>query len=270
MIDPQTQANKFIKNMGKDHPEGLEVLKTSDPNMMRAIELAIQFGKWVLLQNVGKSLDPSLDPILLQQVIKQGSSYGIIIGDKNIPYNDKFKFYMTTTMPNPHYSPETQVKVTIINFAITPSGLEEQMLATIVGLENPNIEQKKTELVRKNAADRKELLNIEDAILESLSNVLPYLIYLIVYISFDSPKEGSRSYCWTSPLSTSCRLLRKWPLRSTRGSETPRPPRSKSTRRESPIDQWLSEPPSFSSVSSTCRSSTRCTSTLYSGSPTSS
>lgn len=32
---------------------------------------------------------------------------------------------MTTTIPNPHYSPETSVKVTIINFAITPNGLEE-------------------------------------------------------------------------------------------------------------------------------------------------
>lgn len=31
---------------------------------------------------------------------------------------------MTSTLPNPHYSPETFVKVTIINFAITPSGLE--------------------------------------------------------------------------------------------------------------------------------------------------
>jgi dynein heavy chain len=36
---------------------------------------------------------------------------------------------MTTTLPNPHYSPETSVKVTIINFAITALGLEEQMLA---------------------------------------------------------------------------------------------------------------------------------------------
>jgi len=43
-------------------------------------------------------------------------------------------------MPNPHYQPETFVKVTIINFAITPSGLEEQMLAQIVALENPNLE----------------------------------------------------------------------------------------------------------------------------------
>lgn len=76
---------------------------------------------------------------------------------------------MTTTLPNPHYSPETSVKVTIINFAITPLGLEEQMLAQIVALENPNLENKKTEIVRKNAQDKKELVSIEDSILRSLS-----------------------------------------------------------------------------------------------------
>jgi dynein heavy chain len=65
MIDPQNQANKFIKNMGKEHAEGIEVLKVNDPNLMRTMELAVQFGKWVLIENVGKDLDPSFDPILL-------------------------------------------------------------------------------------------------------------------------------------------------------------------------------------------------------------
>lgn len=64
MIDPQNQANKYVKNMGKDNSEGIDVLKITDPNLMRTLELAIQFGKWVLLENVGKELDPSLEPIL--------------------------------------------------------------------------------------------------------------------------------------------------------------------------------------------------------------
>lgn len=46
---------------------------------------------------------------------------------------------MTTTLPNPHYSPETSVKVTLLNFAITPSGLEEQMLNLLVLLEMPEL-----------------------------------------------------------------------------------------------------------------------------------
>ena len=66
MIDPQSQANKYIKNRGREQTEGLDVMKQSDPNLMRTLELAIQFGKWVLLENVGVYLDPSLDPILLQ------------------------------------------------------------------------------------------------------------------------------------------------------------------------------------------------------------
>lgn len=59
--------------------------------------------------------------------------------------------------------------MTVINFAITPQGLEDQMLAELVALENPQLEQKKKDIVKRNAADEKELLNIEDNILISLS-----------------------------------------------------------------------------------------------------
>lgn len=64
MIDPQNQANKFVKNLGRDNAEGIDVLKISDPNLMRTLELAVQFGKWILLENVTEELDPSLEPIL--------------------------------------------------------------------------------------------------------------------------------------------------------------------------------------------------------------
>ena len=66
MIDPQTQANKFIKNMGKSVETGLDIFKLSEGNLLRNLELAIQFGKWVLLENIGEELDPALEPILLQ------------------------------------------------------------------------------------------------------------------------------------------------------------------------------------------------------------
>ena len=49
--------------MGKESGE-IEVLKVTDTNLMRTVELAIQFGKWILIEGVGKELDPSLEPIL--------------------------------------------------------------------------------------------------------------------------------------------------------------------------------------------------------------
>lgn len=51
MIDPQGQANKFIKNLGKEyHLEGIDVVKQKeDTKLMKTLELAIQNGKWFLL-----------------------------------------------------------------------------------------------------------------------------------------------------------------------------------------------------------------------------
>lgn len=76
---------------------------------------------------------------------------------------------MATTLPNPHYSPETSVKVTILNFAITPFGLEEQMLNQFVGQEMPELQKKKDTIVQQNAQAAKSLVEAEDAILTGLT-----------------------------------------------------------------------------------------------------
>lgn len=72
MIDPQGQANKWIKNFEKEN--GLNVIKVSDTDYMRTLENCIQFGTPLLLENVGEELDPSLEPLLLKQTFKQGTS----------------------------------------------------------------------------------------------------------------------------------------------------------------------------------------------------
>lgn len=72
MIDPQGQANKWIKNLEKENR--LNVIKVSDADYMRTLENCIQFGTPLLLENVGEELDPSLEPLLLKQTFKQGTS----------------------------------------------------------------------------------------------------------------------------------------------------------------------------------------------------
>lgn len=69
MIDPQGQANKWVKNMEKDNQ--VHVLKMSNPNYLRTLETAIQFGQPVLLENVLEELDAVLEPVLLRQTFKQ-------------------------------------------------------------------------------------------------------------------------------------------------------------------------------------------------------
>ena len=130
MIDPQGQANKWVRRMEADH--GLNIIKLSDATYLRTLENAIQFGQPVLLENIGETLDPSLEPLLLKLVFKQGGVMQIRLGDANIEYSDSFRFYMTTKLRNPHYLPEVAVKVTLLNFMITPTGLEDQLLGVRV------------------------------------------------------------------------------------------------------------------------------------------
>jgi dynein heavy chain len=49
----------------------------------------------------------------------------IKIGDSEIEYDDNFKLYFTTKLPNPHYLPEIFIRVNVINFTVTTEGLEE-------------------------------------------------------------------------------------------------------------------------------------------------
>merc|ERR1711933_252980 len=77
---------------------------------------------------------------------------------------------MTTKLPNPHYSPEICVQVTLLNFMATPDGLSDQMLGILVAKEEPEIERKRIQLVIDSAQSKAQLKQIEDRILELLSN----------------------------------------------------------------------------------------------------
>lgn len=172
-IDPQSQANKYIKNLGKDKElcmNGMDVIKLSEKNYLRGLINGVRFGKWVLLENIKEELDASLEPILLQQTFKQGGTEMMKIGDDTIPYSDMFKFFITTKMPNPHYAPEVQVKVSLLNFTITPVGLEEQLLDVVVKEEMPELAEKRVALMIENAAMDKQMYDIETQILQLLEN----------------------------------------------------------------------------------------------------
>ena len=165
-IDPQGQANKWIKNMEKANK--LEVIKLSD-DYSSTLALAIQYGRPVLLENIGEELDPILEPILLKQTFKQGGVTYIRLGDKPIEYSPDFRFYVTTKLRNPHYLPELSTKVTLLNFMITPEGLEDQLLGIVAAKERPELEEERNRLVVASAQNNKQLKEIEDKILEILS-----------------------------------------------------------------------------------------------------
>ena len=166
MIDPQGQANKWIRNMeGKD----LKIIDLKMKDFLRDVENAITYGLPILLQDVLEELDPSLEPVLSKAIIKVGNRQIIKLGDKELDYSDEFKLYITTKMGNPHYTPEVSTKTTVVNFAVKEQGLEAQLLGTVVHQEEPTLEEQKSELTVRVAAGKRKLVDLEDEILRLLS-----------------------------------------------------------------------------------------------------
>jgi len=51
-----------------------------------------------------------------------GGRWLIRLGDKEVEYSPEFRFYITTKLSNPHYTPEISTKTTIVNFAVKEQG----------------------------------------------------------------------------------------------------------------------------------------------------
>ncbi|XP_012509385.1 PREDICTED: dynein heavy chain 9, axonemal [Propithecus coquereli] len=165
MVDPQLQGIKWIKNR---YGENLRVTQVGQKGYLQTIEHALDAGDAVLIENLEESIDPVLGPLLGREVIKKGRF--IKIGDKECDYNPKFQLILHTKLANPHYQPELQAQATLINFTVTRDGLEDQLLAAVVSMERPDLEQLKSDLTKQQNGFKITLKTLEDNLLSRLSS----------------------------------------------------------------------------------------------------
>lgn len=168
-IDPQEQANKWLKNMFKN--DDMRQITFATDNWLRSVTDCVYNGKPLLIEDVHEHIDPSIDSILLhQEFLDEDGTWKIKLDkEEPYPYGEGFKLFMTTKMPNPHYPPEVCIKVTLINFTVTSTGLEEQLLGDVVIKEKPEVEEKRLEIVVSMDRDQKTLKAIENQILKLLA-----------------------------------------------------------------------------------------------------
>ena len=50
------------------------------------------------------------------------------LGEKEVDWDPAFRLYMTSKLANPHYGPEVSGKCSIVNYGVTPAGLQAQLL----------------------------------------------------------------------------------------------------------------------------------------------
>ena len=95
-------------------------LRLGAKGFLDTLERGITDGCTVLIENIFEELDAVLGDVIGQNTIKKGRA--IMIGDKEVEYNKKFRLILHTKMANPHYKPEIQAQCTLINFTVTQAG----------------------------------------------------------------------------------------------------------------------------------------------------
>eukprot|EP00397_Hematodinium_sp_SG-2012_P000029 GEMP01000029.1.p1 GENE.GEMP01000029.1~~GEMP01000029.1.p1 ORF type:complete len:4546 (+),score=1158.20 GEMP01000029.1:32-13639(+) len=165
-IDPQMQAVNWIKR--KEAKIGLTV-KTFNDDFIKMLELAINYGKPFLFENLDEELDPMIDPILEKAFVVVNGVKMVSMGDNQIEVNDDFRLLLSTKLSNPKYTPEVMGKVSIVNCVITLDGLAAQLLNVVVGFERNDLEQMRLKLVSEMSENRQVLKTLEDTLLRELA-----------------------------------------------------------------------------------------------------
>jgi dynein heavy chain, axonemal len=185
-IDPQEQAIKWLlRQFQQTQPASgsgaaasknrnlLKVIKLTDATWMRTLEAQIRLGGVVIIDDVGESLDPALEPLIARRIFTaDGGGLQIQLTPQSGPidYHPNFRLFLCSKLPNPVYLPDISTRVTLLNFTVTMEGLAEQMLGEVVSIEQRSMEEEKNAMIQRIAQGQRRLKAIEENILERLQS----------------------------------------------------------------------------------------------------
>ena len=167
IIDPSSQATEWLKtHLGKG--DNLEVTNVNDDRFFLNLELAVRFGKTLIIQDVNQ-IEPILYPLLRNEVVGQGPYKVIQVGEKQVDCNPNFRLFLVTRNPEPQVAVDGRSLVCMINFTTTRAGLTGQLLGKALHLEKPELEKRKSDLLKQEEELKIQISHLEDTLLDQLN-----------------------------------------------------------------------------------------------------
>merc|ERR1711871_241593 len=124
-----------------------------------------------LLVTEVEGLDPILNPILNRELHKTGGRTLITLGKEDIDFSPSFSLFLTTTDASSSFAPDLCSRVTIVNFTVTPASLEAQVLSALLKCERPDIDRRRTEILRLQGEQNAKMRDLEDLLLDKISAI---------------------------------------------------------------------------------------------------
>jgi dynein heavy chain 2 len=89
VIDPAMSATDWLqRTLEADKSSPLEVVLASDPRFANQVELAVRFGKTLLVREAER-VEPMLVPLIRRDLAHQGPRLVVSIGDKAVDFNEQ-------------------------------------------------------------------------------------------------------------------------------------------------------------------------------------
>ena len=118
----------------------------NEKDLYRKLENCMRNGFDVILEDVEETLPSHLDSLISKHYIYEGIHTSVSLADSLIYVHPNFHLFISPKLSNPHYLPETAIKVCIVNFTVNINSLQEHLLADVFRLEEPDIEAQNLDL----------------------------------------------------------------------------------------------------------------------------
>jgi len=166
IIDPSNRVMEYLTNEYK----GRKLVVTSflDDSFIKHLESAIRFGNPILIQDA-EHLDPVLNHVLNKEYQKTGGRVLVRLGKQEIDFAPSFRLFLSTRNPAATFAPDICSRVTFVNFTITKASLRTQSLNQVLKVERPDVDQKRTNLIKAQGEFRLHLRRLERRLLEALN-----------------------------------------------------------------------------------------------------
>ena len=167
IIDPSGRATEFLQNENKDRK--LTVTSFLDDSFTKQLESSLRFGNPILVQDA-EHLDPVLNHVLNKEYQKTGGRVLIQLGKQEIDFSPSFRLYLSTRDPSATFPPDICSRTTFVNFTITQSSLQTQSLNEVLKSERPDVDERRSNLVKMQGQFNVHLRRLEKRLLQALND----------------------------------------------------------------------------------------------------
>ncbi|RDA90155.1 hypothetical protein CP533_2196 [Ophiocordyceps camponoti-saundersi (nom. inval.)] len=166
IIDPSGRATEFLQRECKERR--LTVTSFLDDTFTKQLESSLRFGNPILIQDA-EHLDPILNHVLNKEYQRTGGRVLMQLGKQEIDFSPSFRLYLSTRDPSAQFAPDICSRATFVNFTVTKSSLQTQSLNDVLKSERPDVDERRTNLIKLQGEFKVHLRQLEKQLLQALN-----------------------------------------------------------------------------------------------------